>query len=209
PPRAPLLLDGPGCVTKPRPLITSRPSQALRPMARIDKDVDHRSAAKMGHKEPCPGDLGLLLPSSGGLSDIPDPPPKAPSQKEMMECRYHCGSCGKAFLQLCHLKKHRIVHAGHKPFLCTMCGKHYSSEESFEAHVLAHQGVQPFQCTQCDKACSVLKVYEPTHATCRACANEQCLCSASIRLPVGDCTMGKAGVSKQQLEQRLLFRSFL
>ncbi|XP_040457995.1 zinc finger protein 408 [Falco naumanni] len=88
----------------------------------------------------------------GGHSGSPGAPPKAPAQKEMIKRRYRCGECGKAFLQLCHLKKHRFVHTGHKPFLCTECGKSYSSEESFKAHVLAHRGLRPFQCTQCDKA---------------------------------------------------------
>uniref|UniRef100_A0A8D0GFG5 Zinc finger protein 408 n=1 Tax=Sphenodon punctatus TaxID=8508 RepID=A0A8D0GFG5_SPHPU len=68
------------------------------------------------------------------------------------ERRHRCEECGKAFLQLCHLKKHRFVHSDHKPFLCTECGKSYSSEESFKAHVLGHQGVRPFRCMQCHKA---------------------------------------------------------
>ncbi|XP_020654584.3 zinc finger protein 408 [Pogona vitticeps] len=68
------------------------------------------------------------------------------------ERRYQCEECGKAFLQLCHLKKHRFVHTDHKPFLCMECGKSYSSEESFKAHILGHQGVRPFPCPQCHKA---------------------------------------------------------
>ncbi|XP_071600933.1 zinc finger protein 408 [Heliangelus exortis] len=87
-----------------------------------------------------------------GHSGSPDPPSKAPSQNETVKRRHRCGECGKAFLQLCHLRKHRFVHAGHKPFLCTECGKGYSSEESFKAHLLAHRGVRPFQCPQCEKA---------------------------------------------------------
>ncbi|XP_062973556.1 zinc finger protein 408 [Elgaria multicarinata webbii] len=67
------------------------------------------------------------------------------------ERRYHCEECGKAFLQLCHLKKHHFVHTDHKPFLCTECGKSYSSEESFKAHILGHRGVRPFPCPQCHK----------------------------------------------------------
>ncbi|XP_032082751.1 zinc finger protein 408 isoform X1 [Thamnophis elegans] len=65
--------------------------------------------------------------------------------------QHRCKECGKAFLQLCHLKKHHFVHTGHKPFLCTECGKNYSSEESFRAHVLGHSGVRPFPCPQCHK----------------------------------------------------------
>ncbi|XP_039214201.1 prothrombin-like isoform X2 [Crotalus tigris] len=65
--------------------------------------------------------------------------------------RHRCKECGKAFLQLCHLKKHHFVHTDHKPFLCTECGKSYSSEESFRAHMLGHSGVRPFPCPQCHK----------------------------------------------------------
>ncbi|XP_066489057.1 zinc finger protein 408 isoform X2 [Tiliqua scincoides] len=65
--------------------------------------------------------------------------------------RHRCEECGKAFLQLCHLKKHSFVHTDHKPFLCTECGKSYSSEESFKAHMLGHRGVRPFPCPQCHK----------------------------------------------------------
>uniref|UniRef100_A0A8B9CAY4 Zinc finger protein 408 n=1 Tax=Anser brachyrhynchus TaxID=132585 RepID=A0A8B9CAY4_9AVES len=99
-----------------------------------------------------PGEQEDCMELAEGHSGSPGPPPDALSQKELVRRRYHCGECGKAFLQLCHLKKHRFVHAGHKPFLCTECGKSYSSEESFKAHLLAHRGVRPFQCTQCDKA---------------------------------------------------------
>jgi len=112
-----------------------------------------------------------------GHSGSPGPPPKALSQKETVKRRYHCGECGKAFLQLCHLKKHRFVHAGHKPFLCTECGKSYSSEESFKAHVLAHQGVWPFQCTQCDKAYRTkrdLQEHQVLHTGQRPFSCEQC-----------------------------------
>ncbi|XP_060619674.2 zinc finger protein 408 [Anolis sagrei] len=65
--------------------------------------------------------------------------------------RHQCEECGKAFMQLCHLKKHRFIHTDHKPFLCTECGKSYSSDESFKAHILGHRGVRPFACPQCHK----------------------------------------------------------
>ncbi|XP_075610682.1 zinc finger protein 408 [Balearica regulorum gibbericeps] len=112
-----------------------------------------------------------------GHSGSPGPSPKALSQKEMVKRKYRCGECGKAFLQLCHLKKHHFVHAGHKPFLCTECGKSYSSEESFKAHVLAHRGVQPFQCTQCDKAYRTkrdLQEHQVLHTGQRPFSCEQC-----------------------------------
>nr|XP_014716788.1 zinc finger protein 408 [Equus asinus] len=91
--------------------------------------------------------------------------------------RYRCGECGKAFLQLCHLKKHAFVHTGHKPFLCTECGKSYSSEESFKAHLLGHRGVRPFPCPQCDKAYGTrrdLREHQVVHSGARPFACDQC-----------------------------------
>ncbi|XP_027966988.1 zinc finger protein 408 isoform X1 [Eumetopias jubatus] len=91
--------------------------------------------------------------------------------------RYRCGECGKAFLQLCHLKKHAFVHTDHKPFLCTECGKSYSSEESFKAHMLGHRGVRPFPCPQCDKAYGTrrdLKEHQVVHSGARPFACDQC-----------------------------------
>ncbi|XP_007497451.1 zinc finger protein 408 [Monodelphis domestica] len=91
--------------------------------------------------------------------------------------RYHCTVCSKAFLQLCHLKKHQFVHAGHKPFLCTECGKSYSSEESFKAHMLGHRGVRPFPCPQCDKAYGTrrdLREHQVVHSGARPFTCDQC-----------------------------------
>ncbi|XP_036716627.1 zinc finger protein 408 [Balaenoptera musculus] len=91
--------------------------------------------------------------------------------------RYRCVECGKAFLQLCHLKKHAFVHTGHKPFLCTECGKSYSSEESFKAHMLGHRGVRPFPCPQCTKAYGTrrdLREHQVVHSGARPFACDQC-----------------------------------
>uniref|UniRef100_A0A8C3CFD7 Zinc finger protein 408 n=1 Tax=Cairina moschata TaxID=8855 RepID=A0A8C3CFD7_CAIMO len=99
-----------------------------------------------------PGEQEDCMELVRGHAGSPAPPPGALSHKGLARRRYRCGECGKAFLHLCHLKKHCFVHAGHKPFLCTECGKSYSSEESFKAHLLAHRGVQPFECPQCDQA---------------------------------------------------------
>ncbi|XP_029812531.1 zinc finger protein 408 [Suricata suricatta] len=107
------------------------------------------------------------------LRSSPGPAGSSPKQRR----RYRCGECGKAFLQLCHLKKHAFVHTGHKPFLCTECGKSYSSEESFKAHMLGHRGVRPFPCPQCDKAYGTrrdLKEHQVVHSGARPFACDQC-----------------------------------
>uniref|UniRef100_A0A2K5EWM9 Zinc finger protein 408 n=1 Tax=Aotus nancymaae TaxID=37293 RepID=A0A2K5EWM9_AOTNA len=117
---------------------------------------------------------GAQQPGFPALSRSP-PCPAGSSPKQGR--RYRCGECGKAFLQLCHLKKHAFVHTGHKPFLCTECGKSYSSEESFKAHTLGHRGVRPFPCPQCDKAYGTrrdLKEHQVVHSGARPFACDQC-----------------------------------
>lgn len=74
-------------------------------------------------------------------SGSPGPPLKALSQKEMIKHRWCSREYDKAFLWLCHPKKHHFVHPGHKPFPLTERGKSCSSEGSFKAQVLAHRAV--------------------------------------------------------------------
>ncbi|XP_008841775.1 zinc finger protein 408 [Nannospalax galili] len=111
------------------------------------------------------------------LPVLPCSPPGPGRSSPKQGRRYHCGECGKAFLQLCHLKKHAFVHTDHKPFLCTECGKSYSSEESFKAHMLGHQEVRPFPCSQCDKAYGTrrdLKEHQVVHSGARPFVCDQC-----------------------------------
>ncbi|XP_041095648.1 zinc finger protein 408-like [Polyodon spathula] len=93
------------------------------------------------------------------------------------ERKYRCDECGKRFLQLCHLKKHKFTHLDYKPYLCTECGKSYSSQESFRAHLLFHKGERPFKCEQCEKAYGTkrdLKEHEILHTGRRPFVCDQC-----------------------------------
>lgn len=99
------------------------------------------------------------------------------SQIDPSERRYKCEDCGKGFIQLCHLKKHRFTHTGYKPYMCNECGKRYSSEESFRAHQMLHRGERPFKCQKCDKAYALkrdLREHERVHSGLRPFVCNEC-----------------------------------
>ncbi|KAK1159700.1 zinc finger protein 408-like [Acipenser oxyrinchus oxyrinchus] len=120
------------------------------------------------------------------LEEETSPQQQSPSQCKVQteashtaarERKYRCDECGKRFLQLCHLKKHKFTHLDYKPYLCTECGKSYSSQESFRAHLLFHKGERPFKCEQCEKAYGTkrdLKEHEILHTGQRPFVCDQC-----------------------------------
>ncbi|CAH6788228.1 zinc finger protein 408 [Phodopus roborovskii] len=197
--------SGPVTQTQNQPFKESQPLGLLLPDDSMDKDFlpqllpepQGNSAAQKSAEsnqaslltprgtqvQTCPAKK-LHVPSNECLSTVkiseprtqlPNPPHPEESSKQGR--RYQCGECGKAFLQLCHLKKHAFVHKDHKPFLCTECGKSYSSEESFKAHMLGHRGVRPFPCSQCDKAYGTrrdLREHQVVHSGARPFVCEQC-----------------------------------
>ncbi|XP_004457976.2 zinc finger protein 408 [Dasypus novemcinctus] len=144
----------------------------------------HTCQAKQLHggSDQCPPRAKTSEPEGQRAGELqhpgfPAPFPGPPGRVAKVGRRYRCGECGKAFLQLCHLKKHTFVHTGHKPFLCTECGKSYSSEESFKAHILGHRGVRPFPCPECDKAYGTrrdLKEHQVVHSGARPFTCDQC-----------------------------------
>ncbi|XP_004683622.1 PREDICTED: zinc finger protein 408 [Condylura cristata] len=146
------------------PYLTKRPSRSDDQCPPGTKTSEPEALQADEHQHPS---FPACLQNAAGLTE------NSPKQGR----RYQCGECGKAFLQLCHLKKHAFVHTGHKPFLCTECGKSYSSEESFKAHMLGHRGVRPFPCPQCDKAYGTrrdLREHQVVHSGARPFACDQC-----------------------------------
>ncbi|XP_072792551.1 myc-associated zinc finger protein [Taeniopygia guttata] len=90
---------------------------------------------------------------------IPHPNPmEGGENKESAPKRksHACDTCGKAFRDVYHLKRHRLSHTDERPFQCPVCQQRFKRKDRMAAHVRSHQGHvhKPYACGHCGKSFS-------------------------------------------------------
>ncbi|XP_075530071.1 uncharacterized protein LOC142563403 [Dermacentor variabilis] len=66
-------------------------------------------------------------------------------------CRHHCNFCGYKTDNICHLKRHNMLHTGEQPFECHLCPQRFRRKYNLKLHLRTHTGERPFQCRLCLK----------------------------------------------------------
>lgn len=51
-----------------------------------------------------------------------------------------CEICGKAFSKKDHVRRHKLVHTGERPYICEICGTTFSHKSHLNRHRLIHTG---------------------------------------------------------------------
>ncbi|XP_063062949.1 zinc finger and BTB domain-containing protein 17-like [Engraulis encrasicolus] len=63
-----------------------------------------------------------------------------------------CPYCDRKFKKECHLKRHKLIHTGKKPFVCRLCDRSFSQRGHLKSHMRLHTGERPFKCPQCERS---------------------------------------------------------
>ncbi|XP_041849463.1 zinc finger protein 501-like [Melanotaenia boesemani] len=67
---------------------------------------------------------------------------------------HFCYTCGKRFVNLKSLQKHKTVHRDERQHCCKFCGKQFKIKSKLTGHLRHHTGERPYSCQTCGKCFS-------------------------------------------------------